>query len=109
MDIEENTQEKFIQLHPISDMVDIPEELKTLFTDSWIDTVEQAVGYLSSLDMDIDGKDDFLSKAKELLGEDAFLKCSTPVDHPPLGCYGPVLDEKVVVAGSKEGDGDETL
>lgn len=86
MDIEEKKANGY---HLLSDFGAISEPLKSVFGDSWIETVEQAVGFLCATGIDVEGREDFLARAKDTLGEDVYLKYSTPVEERPLGCKKP--------------------
>ena len=85
-----------VSYHLISDVRNLSETLKGVFESSWVSTVEQAVGFLCASGIDVEGKDDFLQGAKELLGEEAYLRYSTPLKQPPLGCDPPKAEVKVV-------------
>jgi len=82
--------------HPIEEVDVASEELKAIFNDSGIDSVEQAVAFLCAAGIEEEGKDEFLASAKDVLGEEAFLKYSTPVEQPPLGCKMPTPAMEVV-------------
>ena len=86
----ENDVTEKVVYHPITSVEGLSESLKSVFDASWITTVEQAVGFLSVIDMDVDGKDAFLACARDVLGEEAFLKYSSPAEQPPLGCKMPI-------------------
>ena len=72
--------------HSIAEAGEIPEDLKSVFEYSRIDTVEQAVGFLCASGVEVEGRDAFLVRAREVLGEEAYAKYSTPLKQPPLGC-----------------------
>ncbi len=82
--------------HPL-DLIHGSEALSACLKAQWIDTVEQAVGYLVAVNIEIDGKEPFLAQAKEILGEEAYLKYSTLPQRYSLGCLKAtreVQDEK---------------
>ena len=85
------------QFHPISEAGEIAGVLKSVFENSGIKTLEQAVGFLCTAAIDVEGKEDFLASARVAIGEEAFQKYSTPVEHPPLGCDEPESHVKTVV------------
>ena len=93
----ENEAKVYSRLHPISEVGGISGVLNSVFADSGISTIEQAVGFLCSAAIDVEGKEDFLAGAKVVLGEEAFQKYSTPVGHPPLGCDAPESHVEPVV------------
>lgn len=104
MDQEEEIEvvEKF---HSLADVGEIPRELGQVFEDSWIKTVEQAVGFLCASGIEVEGRDVFLAHAREVLGEEAYAKYSTPLKQPPLGCDAREAEEEIVTA-KKESDDD---
>ena len=72
--------------HSLADVGEIPGELGQVFEGSWVKTVEQAVGFLCASGIEVEGRDAFLVRAREVLGEEAYAKYSTPLKQPPLGC-----------------------
>ena len=92
----ENEEVEMVEYHSIASVEGLPEGLKSVLGDSRIKTIEQAVGFLSVVDINVEGKDEFLGRAKEILGEKAFLKYSTPVKEPPLGCKAPEPEVEIV-------------
>ena len=59
------------QFHSLADAGDIPGELGQVFEGSWVKTVEQAVGFLCASGIEVEGRDAFLARAREVLGEEA--------------------------------------
>lgn len=86
------------QLHPVSEAGCISGALNSVFEDSGITTLEQAVGFLCAAAIDVEGKEAFLASARVAMGEEAFQKYSTPAEHPPLGCDAPEPHVKTVEA-----------
>lgn len=72
--------------HSIAEAGEIPEDLKSVFEYSRIDTVEQAVGFLCASGIKAESHDAFLARAREVLGDEAYAKYSTLLKQPPLGC-----------------------
>ena len=97
--------EKF---HSLADAGEIPGELGQVFESSWIVTVEQAVGFLCASGIEVEGADAFLARAREVLGEEAYAKYSTPLKQPPLGCDERKAEEEIVTAKT-ESDDDATV
>jgi hypothetical protein len=100
-DEEVKTVEKF---HSLADFGEIPGELGLVFARSWIETVEQAVGFLCASGVEVDGKDVFLERAKEVLGAESYAKYSTPLKQPPLGCDEHRAEEEIVTAKTENDD-----
>ena len=89
--------------HPLSLMKGV-DVLSACLKDQWIENVEQAVGFLVSSNIEIDGKEQFLVQAKEILGEEVYLKYSTPAKNYPLGC----LMAKTEVQVEEQSDKDKS-
>jgi len=99
IDMSDNSQAQLPDtdvLHPL-ELIQTTEELSVWLKGQWIDSVEQAVGYLSFSDCEINGKAEFLVQAREILGEDAFLKYTTPAPTHPMGCIDEHLKDHVIV------------
>ena len=71
--------------HPLG-LAKISDELSAYLKNQWIQNIEQAVAYLASCSLEIEGKKAFLEQARIILGEEAFIKYSTPTERHPLGC-----------------------
>ena len=96
--------EKEEPFHPLAQMV-LSEALSAFFKDRWIEDVEQAVGVLTAFPEEIEGKEQFLAQAKELLGEEMFVKWTTPAPSHPLGCVLSAPDEsKELTRGMDEAE-----
>lgn len=93
----ESETKVYSQFHPISEVGEISDVLNSVFENSGIKTLEQAVGFLCTAAIDVEGKEDFLMSARGAIGEEAFQKYSTPVEHPPLGCDEPEPHVKTVI------------
>lgn len=79
--------ENVVTHHSLSDVRSLSEELSEMFAAAWVLNIEQAVGFLSSVDdLDIKGKDEFLNQAKIILGDEEFAKYSKQCDSYRLGC-----------------------
>ena len=93
----ENEKRFYPEFHSLSEIQEIPEGLKSVFEDAGIGTIEQAVSFLSSLDVDIEGRENFLVNANDIMEKTAFQKYSTPVESHPLGCDEPESRVKIAV------------
>lgn len=72
--------------HSLSDIQSLSNELTDIFSAAWIQSVEQAVGFLSSVNSDVNGKDAFLAQARDVLGDEEYARYSKPCDSYQLGC-----------------------
>ena len=104
MDQEEEIEvvEKF---HSLADVGEIPGELGQVFESSWVKTVEQAVGFLCASGIEAEGREAFLAHAREVLGEEAYAKYSTPLKPPPLGCDARKAEVENVTVKTEGDDG----
>ena len=83
----ETELENVIPHHSLSEVRSLSDELSEMFAAAWVLNIEQAVGFLSSVDdLDVKGKDEFLNQAKIILGDEEFAKYSKQCDSYRLGC-----------------------
>lgn len=88
--------------HPLDGAVRLSEELGVVLGYSGVETVEEAVSFLCASEIESEGKDEFLAAAREILGEEAYLRYSTPVETPPPGCDAPTHAVKVLNDSTQE-------
>ena len=101
---QENEVEVAESRHLIAEAGEIPEALQEVFAGCWIETVEQAVGFLCASGIEVEGKDVFLNRAREVLGDEAYARYAAPVEQHPLGCDMREAEVEVVTAETENGD-----
>lgn len=80
------------QIHPLQ-LIKASDALSACLRSLWIENVEQAVAYLASIHVEIDGKEAFLAQARDILGEETYGKYAKPVPRRPLGCIANHTEE----------------
>ena len=84
--VAESDAQEMPKVHQLSEVADIPETLAARLREAWIATVEEAVAWLAAQDGEDKERDEFMAKAKLLLGAGRFAELGTPAPEKSMGC-----------------------